>query len=33
MSRILNLIGRTKELFVDDIKIHDKELRKIVHLF
>jgi len=30
MNNILNLIGRTKELFVDDIKIHDKELRKIV---
>jgi len=30
MLNILSLIGRTKELFYDDIKIHDKELRKIV---
>ncbi|WP_419777600.1 UDP-N-acetylglucosamine 4,6-dehydratase [Malaciobacter marinus] len=30
MLNILSLIGRTKELFYDDIKNHDKELRKIV---
>ena len=27
---VLNLIGRTKELFVKDINNHDKELREIV---
>ncbi len=30
MNKILNLIGRTKELFVEDIKNHEKELSKIV---
>ena len=30
MSNILNLIGRFEELFVDDIKNYDTELRKIV---
>jgi FlaA1/EpsC-like NDP-sugar epimerase len=30
MLNILSLIGRTKELFYDDIKNNDKELRKIV---
>jgi FlaA1/EpsC-like NDP-sugar epimerase len=30
MSKILKLIGRTKELFVDDINNHDIELREIV---
>ena len=30
MNKILNLIGRTKELFVEDIKNHEKELQKIV---
>jgi FlaA1/EpsC-like NDP-sugar epimerase len=30
MLNILSLIGRTNELFYDDIKIHDKELRRIV---
>ncbi|RXI39050.1 UDP-N-acetylglucosamine 4,6-dehydratase [Malaciobacter mytili] len=30
MSKILNLIGRTKELFYYDIKYYDKELRTIV---
>ena len=30
MSRILSLIGRTKELFTDDIKNKDEELKNIV---
>lgn len=30
MNKILNLIGRTKKLFVEDINKHDKELREIV---
>ena len=30
MSRILNLIGRTKELFQEDIQTYEKELSKIV---
>ena len=30
MQNILNLIGRTKELFVDDIKNFEKELSEIV---
>ena len=30
MSNILNLIGRTKELFREDIKKHDNNLREIV---
>jgi len=30
MNKILNLIGRTKELFIDDIKKYDNELKKIV---
>jgi len=30
MSRILNLIGRTKQLFIDDIKNNEKELSQIV---
>jgi len=30
MNRILNLIGRTKELFIDDIRKYDNELNKIV---
>ena len=30
MNKILNLIGRTKELFVEDIKNNDKELKEIV---
>ena len=30
MQKILNLIGRTKELFVDDIKNFEKELSEIV---
>ncbi|RBQ26051.1 MULTISPECIES: UDP-N-acetylglucosamine 4,6-dehydratase [Arcobacteraceae] len=30
MKKILNLIGRTKELFVDDIKNREEELKKIV---
>lgn len=30
MLNILSLIGRTKELFYDDIKNYDKELKKIV---
>lgn len=30
IGRTLNLIGRTKELFIDDIKNHEKELQKIV---
>lgn len=30
MSKILNLIGRTKELFIDDINNHDKELKQRV---
>ena len=28
--KILNLIGRTKELFIDDINNHEKELSQIV---
>jgi len=30
MNKILNLIGRTKELFLDDIKKYDNELKKIL---
>jgi FlaA1/EpsC-like NDP-sugar epimerase len=30
MNKILTLIGRTKELFTEDINKHDKELREIV---
>jgi FlaA1/EpsC-like NDP-sugar epimerase len=30
MSSVLKLIGRDKELFINDISSHDKELRKIV---
>ena len=30
MNKILNLIGRTKELFTDDIKKYDNELKKVV---
>jgi len=30
MNKILNLIGRTKELFVEDIKNNDTELKEIV---
>ena len=30
MNKILNLIGRTKELFVEDIKNHKDELQRIV---
>lgn len=30
MNKILNLIGRTKELFQEDIQTHEKELSKIV---
>ena len=30
MNNILNLIGRTKELFIDDIKNYEKELSQIV---
>ena len=30
MSQILSLIGRSKELFTDDIKSHNKELKEIV---
>lgn len=30
MNKILNLIGRTKELFVEDIQKYEKELQKIV---
>ena len=30
MSKILNLIGREKELFTDDIKKHDKELKSVI---
>ncbi|ABB43871.1 Polysaccharide biosynthesis protein CapD [Sulfurimonas denitrificans DSM 1251] len=30
MKKILNLIGRTKELFIDDINTHNKELKNIV---
>jgi len=30
MNKILNLIGRTKELFIDDIKKYDNELKKVV---
>jgi len=30
MNKILNLIGRTKELFIDDIKKYNNELKKIV---
>jgi FlaA1/EpsC-like NDP-sugar epimerase len=30
MNKILNLIGRTKELFTDDIKNYNNELKKIV---
>lgn len=33
MSSILNLIGRTKELFVDDIKNFEKELSDVVSTF
>ncbi len=30
MSKILKMIGRTKELFIEDLNLHDEELRKIV---
>ena len=31
MNKILNLIGRTKELFIEDINHHDKELREMIN--
>ncbi|HIP52066.1 MAG TPA: UDP-N-acetylglucosamine 4,6-dehydratase, partial [Campylobacterales bacterium] len=30
MSKILQLIGREKELFTEDIKGHNKELKTII---
>lgn len=32
MNKILNLIGRTKELFTDDIQNKNEELKRIVSL-